>query len=225
MKKLPLKGKLLFSLLAFVVVTLAASTTARADIVITQSVDNTGTENVLFDQNLLNLNVIVGNVNSGLFAVNFTSTGGTLSSAASGQARVLAGSNNSPFDQISFELQGGHTFTNAVFNLNAATTGQIEILVEGVNINGGTFAQVFVVDMNGENFFTVHAVNGQAMTKISLTGITNINGPGATFEDLRQVRIGGFNVPSEIPEPATMLLFGTGLIGAAAGIRRRFRKS
>lgn len=36
--------------------------------------------------------------------------------------------------------------------------------------------------------------------------------------------IGGSNVGSEVPEPATMLLFGTGLAGLGA-IRRRMRKS
>jgi hypothetical protein len=57
------------------------------------------------------------------------------------------------------------------------------------------------------------------MTSISLTA-TN----GAIFEDVRQVRLGGSEVVETIPEPASMFLLGSGLLGVAAGLRKRFRK-
>ncbi len=53
------------------------------------------------------------------------------------------------------------------------------IHVEGVNIDGGFFEDDFTVDANGQNFFTVTAINGQLITSISLTGIN-----GAVFRML-----------------------------------------
>jgi hypothetical protein len=222
MKVLPIGGKSILSILAFIVMIVATASSARADIIVVQGVDNTGTDNVLLNP-ATDVSTVTGTVNSGLFTVNFVSASGSqlLSANPSGQATVSGGTGNSPFTDITFSIAGGATFTQAVFNINAATDGVVQITVEGINITGGTFVDTFNVDANGENFFTISAINGQLITSINLSGIS-----GATFEDLRQVRIGGLATPptNQVPEPASMFLLGSGLVGLAAGLRRRIRR-
>jgi len=203
---------------AFLSIAAVSFSPARADIVVVNGVNNQGTDNVLLNS-ATNVTPVTGTVGPNDLLVNFTSTSGSglLSANPSGQATISGGTGNVSLTELSFDLANNDTFTRAVFNIDAATNGSVVIHVEGVNINGGFFEDDFTVKANGHNFFTVSSINGQLMTEISLTAIN-----GATFADLQQVRIGGFETVGAVPEPSTwaMMILGFAGVGFLAYRRR-----
>jgi len=220
-----LKPVILGVVTAILIALSSASVFADPITITTGNPGNQGTDNVLFNNGSLSHSgtLVQGDFNgSGAgFIVDFTSASGSGNLGVSGgQAVLVGGTGNVPFSNVTVQLENGATFTKLIMNIDV-TNGlppptQVQFTVNYTLAGGQVFNQVFNVDTNGQNFFGIQASMGAVINSITVQGLG-----GTNFQSIDQWRIGGFG--NAVPEPASMLLLGSGLAGLAAGVRRRLR--
>ena len=196
----------LIALIAFSV------TTAKADSV-TFTVGNNpqqDEENILLNNGLNGITVF-GLTNQTNLQVAFSSTTDTLVEPSSGQARVEA--LDGLVNNISISIPNG-TFHDIILNPFFGS-GTADVTV--VTANNETFTFSYSLS-NGQNFLTIVADPGTEIFSVTISAASG-------FTDLRQPRISGAaaTTTGSVPEPTSMLLFGSGLVGIATAFRK-FRR-
>jgi len=216
--------KLFLGVVSAIVLGLCSVTVLADPITITLgNPGNENTDNVLFNNgNLIHSGTLVQGDFNGAgagFIVDFASASGSGNLGVSGgQAVVVGGAGNTPFSNVTVQLENGATFTKLILNIDV-TAGlppptQVQFTVNYTLVGGQVFNQVFSVDTNGQNFFGIQAAEGAVINSVTVQGVN-----GTTFQDINQWRVGGF--ANSVPEPTTMLLLGSGLVGIAAKLRKR----
>jgi hypothetical protein len=202
-------NKTVVPLLIFIVTLVVSVTTARADSVRFTIGNNPqqNEENILLNSGAQGTTVF-GLTNQTNLQVRFDSSTDTLVEPSSGQARVEA--LDGLLNNITISVPNG-TFTDVILNpFFGSGTANVSVLTS----NNQTFTFSYTLG-NGQNFLTILADPGTLITSVTITATGG-------FTDLRQPRISG--AQANVPEPATLLLLGGGLLGLA-GAGRKLRRS
>jgi hypothetical protein len=191
---------------------IALSSVARADTITLTGVNGTGVTAQVSNYSL------VGNTFT--FTIKNTS---------------VAPSSTGTITNIGFDLPGarsGFTLVSST-NANYSLVGATKITSGAQNVTGSTDFDTTLFNGNGNPTFGGGSVNGGIAGGTSATFSISGNFSGLTadqiahsiFARFQAVNGGGSDVAANntpgVPEPMTMILFGTGLAGIAARARRR----
>jgi hypothetical protein len=196
--------KLSFAASLCALLCVAAAQEARADTITFDDVTGTGLRPIAGDR-YQSQGVLLSTNGAGLF-VNGGGTTNVLS--AGGPAQVT----------INFVLPGTTT---------PGVTDSVTLFTVGSNALG-TFSSAQAFDING-NLLGTRSASGGAQLVFSVAGINRVVFTPAVL-DFGSIDTLTFNTPtaaapSAVPEPATLILFGTGLTGVIGAARRRRRQA
>ena len=105
----------------------------------------------------------------------------------------------------------GHTFLD--FILNPFKVGKTNDLLVTVKLSDGKTDTFMYGNNHGDNFLTVTTSGGEMIDSITVDATSG-------FQGLKQPRISGIS-GVVVPEPSSMVLLGSGVLGLAYALRRK----
>jgi hypothetical protein len=201
--------------------------TAAASLILLQGHVSGEVENVLFHgAGLTSSGVTVSGVTADTaHLISFTENSIELTTPSSGQARV-SGEDDAAFDWLTIASGDSSIFYRLEGNVKLSGPSKLRVTALGTSTTVFDF-----LGGSGENRFGVYGDTGDTNDQLFSVLIQSLDGD--FISDLRQVRIGFNPTPSQFgnspsygplvanPEPAALILFGTGLLGMAYLFRRQ----
>lgn len=153
--------------------------------------------------------VVTGMGNTTGAIIEFFGAGEDLQAVAAGAARVTG--LDGAFTNLAIGLEDPMlAFTGIEINLIALGTG--EVTLTGHSTKGGSAMGTFDISKAGANRYSVIATLPDYISFIEISSTVEI-------QDVRQIR---FNAETVVPEPASFVALGAGILLLAARCRKRF---